>query len=159
MSVPNVVRCDAGHLEGMVRLIEQVRADEYALAGTAGVIGSVREAFAAGRPFWVALAGEEVVGCVGLDRLDEHVGILRALFVAFEHRGDEGVGHALLKALLDEARAEGFAEIVLDSHPSFRAAHRFYARSGFTRMEPGEGPSGFRTTFRGNVAFRLALPT
>ncbi len=142
----------------MVRLIEQVRADEYGLSGTADVIASLRDALRAGRPFWVALEGEHVVGCVALDHLDEHIGILRAMFVDAEHRGVSGLGSGLLRALLTEAQAEGLREVVLDSHPSFRAAHRFYERAGFVRMEDDERPAGFRATVHGNVAYRMALP-
>lgn len=142
----------------MVRLIEQVRADEYGLAGTADVIASVRAALAKGRPFWVALHEGDVVGCVGLDRLDARVGVLRAMFVAEDVRGDYGLGTALLRALLTEARAEAHAEVVLESHASLRSAHRFYERAGFARMEPDDRPAGFVGSARGNVGFRLALP-
>ncbi len=158
MSAPTVGRCGPEHVEALVRLVEQVRADEYELPGTAQVIGSLRQALAAGRPFWVALDGDEVVGCVGLDRCGGDVGVLRAMFIAAEFRAGHGVGTALLRALLDEARAEGLAEVVLDSHPCFTAAHRFYRRAGFTPLEDGDRPAGYAPTVPGNVCFRIALP-
>jgi len=44
-----------------------------------------------------------------------------------------GVGTALLRRILDESRRRGRTGVVCSSLPEMRAAHRIYARLGFTR--------------------------
>jgi ribosomal protein S18 acetylase RimI-like enzyme len=44
-----------------------------------------------------------------------------------------GIGTALLQHLVDETAARGRRGIVCSSQPAMRAAHRIYARLGFTR--------------------------
>jgi ribosomal protein S18 acetylase RimI-like enzyme len=44
-----------------------------------------------------------------------------------------GIGTALLRHLVDETAARGRSGIVCSSQPAMRAAHRIYAKLGFTR--------------------------
>lgn len=56
----------------------------------------------------------------------------RMLGVSPAARG-RGVGVALVRACIDEARTLGAHRLVLCSQPSMAAAHRLYARLGFVR--------------------------
>jgi ribosomal protein S18 acetylase RimI-like enzyme len=60
-------------------------------------------------------------------------GEFRMLAVAPEARG-RGVGEALARHALDRARRAGHRRVVISSQPDMRAAHRIYARLGFTRV-------------------------
>ncbi|WP_312871635.1 GNAT family N-acetyltransferase [Amycolatopsis acididurans] len=67
----------------------------------------------------------------------------RMLSTAPAARG-RGVGEALTRAVVDRARALGARRVVLCSLDSMTAAHRLYARLGFTRLperdwQPGPG--------------------
>ena len=55
--------------------------------------------------------------------------------VVDEGHGGQGVGGALVAAMLDEARQAGCVTVDLTSRPSREAANRLYERSGFTRRE------------------------
>ncbi|KOV81109.1 GNAT family N-acetyltransferase [Nocardia sp. NRRL S-836] len=57
----------------------------------------------------------------------------RMLSVAAAARG-RGVGEALVRAVLDRARALGADRVVLSSSEKMLAAHRLYGRLGFTRL-------------------------
>lgn len=57
----------------------------------------------------------------------------RMLAVSPEARG-RGVGEALVRAVMDRARAAGAGQVVLSSSAKMRAAHRLYERLGFTRL-------------------------
>ena len=46
-----------------------------------------------------------------------------------------GVGEALTRAALDEARARGLGAVDLTSRPSRAAAHRLYEKLGFSTRE------------------------
>ncbi|MET9633949.1 GNAT family N-acetyltransferase [Lentzea sp. NPDC006480] len=57
----------------------------------------------------------------------------RMLSVAASARG-RGVGEALVRTVIDRARAAGVGQVVLSSSEKMAAAHRLYERLGFTRL-------------------------
>ncbi|MFI6096759.1 GNAT family N-acetyltransferase [Lentzea sp. NPDC051213] len=57
----------------------------------------------------------------------------RMLSVASSARG-RGVGEALVRAVIDRAKAAGAGHVVLSSSEKMLTAHRLYERLGFTRM-------------------------
>ncbi len=58
---------------------------------------------------------------------------IRMLAVSPAARGG-GLGELLTRACLDQARAEGYAALVLSSATWMVAAHRIYERMGFARL-------------------------
>ena len=109
--------------------------------------------------FWVAKdeAGR-IVGMIGLRDIGGGLGALRKMFVAKEWRGAvPGVAHRLLETLIAHARETGFRAIVLGTTEAFRAAHRFYEKSGFRRVESATLPDAF-PRMKGDTRFyRLDL--
>ncbi len=74
-----------------------------------------------------------VLAAVGAMReIDGVSGEIKSMRAA-DHFLGQGAGHAILLALLAEARARGYAWVGLETgrHPSFEAAHRLYLRHGF----------------------------
>lgn len=57
----------------------------------------------------------------------------RMLSVATAARG-RGVGEALVRAVVERARAAGASHVVLSSSEKMLSAHRLYERIGFTRL-------------------------
>ncbi|SDG37226.1 L-amino acid N-acyltransferase YncA [Lentzea fradiae] len=57
----------------------------------------------------------------------------RMLSVASSARG-KGVGEALVRAVVEKARAAGVSDLVLSSSEKMRSAHRLYERLGFIRL-------------------------
>lgn len=55
--------------------------------------------------------------------------------VVDEAAGRQGIGEALNRAALDEARCRGAKDVSLTSRPSREAANRLYQRIGFERRE------------------------
>jgi GNAT superfamily N-acetyltransferase len=80
--------------------------------------------------FWIAARGDQVLGCVGFARETPERGRLRLLYVEPDARG-LGLGHRLVKACIDFARARGCAEMVLWTVDVLVAARRIYAEAGF----------------------------
>lgn len=54
-------------------------------------------------------------------------------FVVDEAHRSRGIGQLLLDHLIEHAREEGCAHLMLDAYLQNNAAHRFYERNGFTK--------------------------
>lgn len=84
-------------------------------------------------PHFVALADGRVVGWCDICRIERpvyaHGGVL-GMGIVEEHRG-KGLGAALIKAALDEARANGFTRVELTVYEGNDRAHALYRKFGF----------------------------
>jgi len=88
----------------------------------------------------VAVADGEMVGCVTLsigqtalsEVEDPEAGTIRMLGVSTTARG-RGVGEALVRRCVEEARARGCERVRLDTRTSMSSAQRLYERLGFHR--------------------------
>jgi N-acetylglutamate synthase-like GNAT family acetyltransferase len=120
---------------------------------------SLSEFYAAGC-FWVAKVDGELVGTIGLQRLDEETAILRKLFVKRELRGaTPKVAQYLFDRLLTTARQLRFHTIYLDTPAIASASHRFYERNGFVEvMDKLTLPTTYRYPDRDSRVYRLKLP-
>lgn len=87
--------------------------------------------------FFSAWDGDALAGCGAIKHLDERHGELKSMRVAPEWRGS-GVGRTILRHLLDEARARGYARVSLETgRPEpFHPAHRLYRGHGFVECLP-----------------------
>ncbi len=94
--------------------------------------------------FWVALAGNKVVGTIALLDIGNGQGALRKMFVDAAYRGKEfGVGQKLLHQLLQWAMQKNFKEIFLGTTEKFLAAQRFYEKNGFIEIKKEALPKSF----------------
>ncbi len=94
--------------------------------------------------FWLAVAGDKVVGSIALRDIGNGAAAPRKMFVAADWRGAQrGVAQALLQTLLDHARREKAQNIWLGTTAKFLAAHRFYEKNGFVLVDEGELPESF----------------
>src|SRR5262249_44523057 len=83
----------------------------------------------------LALHQGEPAGCAAFRRFDSDRCEAKRLYVCPQFRG-LGIGRALLKWIIAEARAAGYREIVGDTMPVMERALEMYARAGFDRTEP-----------------------
>lgn len=72
----------------------------------------------------------EIVGCVALQAIDAERCEMKRLYVRPAARG-LGVGKALVVRVIEEARAIGYACVLLDTLPTMTDAQRLYERFGF----------------------------
>ena len=87
--------------------------------------------------FWVMRDGPAVLGCGALKALDQEHGEIKSMRTARVHRG-QGVGSAMMRHLIDCARARGYRRLSLEtgSGPAFAAAWSLYLRFGFRECGP-----------------------
>jgi putative acetyltransferase len=90
--------------------------------------------------FWSVWDGTELVGCGALKALDAAHAEIKSMRTSLRARG-AGVGSALLRHMLDVARARGFRRVSLEtgSMPHFEPARRLYLRHGFSVCPPFAG--------------------
>ncbi len=82
----------------------------------------------------VARIGDEAVGTVGLQRFDATTADMRRMYVPQEFRG-QGIGEALVDAVIAKARSMGFQRIILDVMESQSAARHIYTKAGFRDVD------------------------
>jgi GNAT superfamily N-acetyltransferase len=85
--------------------------------------------------FLLARRDGTFVGCGGLRRFSERTCEMKRLYVESAHRS-RGIGEAIARALIAEARRLGYDTILLDTLPSMRSAHQLYLALGFTKTPP-----------------------
>ena len=98
-------------------------------------IARLEEKYAAPGRFYLLYADGAVAGCVGMRALDAAHAELKRLYVRPEFRGN-GLGEKLTRRIMDDARAEGFSFLRLDTLPPLRAALALYRRLGFHEIPP-----------------------
>lgn len=150
--------------EGVIALISGIQRGEFGLSITPQDQPDLMDIDGFYRPgvgeFWVAEGAGAVVGCIALLDIGDGRAALRKMFVDALWRGAErGVAKALLSTLLDHARASGITEIYLGTTTRFLAAHRFYEKHGFARVEKGDLPPAFPVMSVDTVFYRLEMPT
>jgi GNAT superfamily N-acetyltransferase len=91
-----------------------------------------REYLCPGSNFWVAEAGDQLIGMVAAQRIDDRTGRLRRMRVTRDWRR-QGVAGRLLQTIERFCREQGYARIILDTTEQQTAAHRLYEAWGFTR--------------------------
>jgi len=138
-------RADASDLDDLAALRHRWRTEASGEAGHGrdGFAAQFREWYgahaASHRPYLVSVSGE-AVGCAWLMVVDRipgpgrflrRAGIVQSVYVAPEHR-NQGVGEALLRVVIDNARAMGLEYLMV--HPSARSPS-LYQRVGFAGAE------------------------
>jgi len=89
----------------------------------------------------------QVAGLACLRKIKPDVGEIKRMYVrpAFRRKG---IGRALARRLISEAREIGYASVRLDSTRFMKAAHALYRSLGFREIEPypeSEIPPEFQT--------------
>jgi len=125
--MPRIITCRREHLEAVLELLHDADLPD------AGISHALQS-------FWVAQAGAEVVGAVGLETHGQ-TALLRSLVVR-EDRRRGGLGAALVRRVLREAGRLGANRVVLLTS----GASEFFRRMGFEPVSLSEVPEAVRVS-------------
>lgn len=114
--------------------------------------------FETGGNFWIVVNDEDlVVGTIGF-LVKGKTGVLKKFFVHPDYRGrDKGVSTPLYDKLIETAKEKELDAIVLDTPANCHAAHRFYEKKGFVRIEKDDLPVQYDYPDRDSLLFLLEL--
>ena len=119
--------------------------DEYVLSNP------IKAIIEEGGSIFFAKLNDEIVGTVALIKIDDSTAELAKMAVT-EHYQNYGIGKQLMYAVMQQARKDDIARLVLYSHTSLAAAIHLYTRFGFrsTRLD-------IHQTKRANIKMELLL--
>ena len=132
----------------IVAMVEEIQKVEFEIPITDEVNAAVlraEEAFYYNNSynFWYATNEQgAIIGCIGLQKINETSGQLVKLFVDSRYRG-KGISQKLLDTLLKAAKKHGFTQIFLGTVAKLHGAQKFYTKSGFTKVVEAKLPKGF----------------
>lgn len=84
--------------------------------------------------FFVAKEGDNIIGCVGLRKIQTGICEMKRLFVKDEHKGI-GLGKELIKIVIEEAKKKGYEKMRLDTLPKMKTAQRLYKEFDFYEIK------------------------
>ena len=94
--------------------------------------------------FWIALCGNDLVGTIGLLDIGHQQLALRKMFVHKEFRGSKyGLAKRLLETAIDWSIKKNIQDIYLGTVEILKAAHRFYEKTGFEKIQKQALPLNF----------------
>lgn len=109
-----------------------------------------------GGGFWLAVAGQEIVGTVGIQPYGSSA-VLKKLFVRQDYRGRDGAAHALHERAVAWATAQSLRAIFLDTPAVARRSHAFYLRKGYRVAARSELPEDYAFPDRESLIFKLDI--
>jgi GNAT superfamily N-acetyltransferase len=114
--------------------------------------------FANGGHFWGGFIGGRLVGTIAIISIGHHSGAVRKMFVKKEFRGKEpGIAQKLFETLAAYSKANNINDLYLGTVNMLKAAHRFYERNGFLRIEKELLPTYFPKMAADDVYYYLHL--
>ena len=120
-------------------------------------LSDIRASYMAkGGNFWIALFEGEVVGTIGLMRLNEEWSVLKKFFVRSDFRCRK-VGLSLYNQLISFAKDRGVKHLILDTPSVALRSHTFYERAGFKRICKTSLPISYHYPDRNSLLFQLEL--
>lgn len=102
--------------------------------------------------------GDHVIGTIAaIDIGNSHLA-LRKMFVDVNYRGKPGVGKKLMDSLVRWAGDKNVRKVYLGTIDKFKAAVRFYEKSGFLPQGKSDLPASFPMMPKDNLFYRLTVP-
>jgi N-acetylglutamate synthase-like GNAT family acetyltransferase len=108
--------------------------------------------------FWIALQRNKVVGTLALLDIGRLQVALRKMFVHKDFRGrSQGLANELLATAINWCIGKNIHDIYLGTVEVLKAAHRFYEKNGFERIDLAELPSNFPVMGVDTIFYHISI--
>src|SRR5688572_3426050 len=155
-----IVEYTDNYKQDIIGLIVGIQHDELGLPITAADqpdLANVRSFYMQDKGnFWLMLDKGQVVGTIALIDIGNSEAVLRKMFVHPAYRGS-GVAQGLLETLLEWCRKNGIKTVFLVTIDIMKAAHRFYEKNGFIKLDKVKLPSQFPVMKVDNVFYKYSF--
>jgi ribosomal protein S18 acetylase RimI-like enzyme len=85
--------------------------------------------------FIIAKVNSNIVGCVGIRKIENKICEMKRLFVNDNYKG-KGIGKKLVEIIIEEAKMKNYEKIRLDTLSTMESALKIYYKNGFNKIEP-----------------------
>ena len=157
-----IVEYNDMYKQDIISLIVGIQHDEFGLPITAADqpdLANVTSFYMQDKGnFWLMLEQGQVVGTIALIDIGNSEAVLRKMFVHPAYRGS-GVAQDLLETLLEWCRSNGIRTVFLGTIDIMKAAHRFYEKNGFMKLDKVKLPSKFPVMKVDNVFYKYSFTT
>lgn len=153
---------DRNYAEAVIALILPIQQIEFGVPVTAADQPDLLDIpafyFKGKGNFWIAVANGRVVGTIGLLDYGEGGFALRKMFVEKLYRGAAmGIAQSLWQVAKDWVVQQEGKDIYLGTVEILKAAHRFYEKNGFIRVEQQQLPENFPRMPVDTVFYRFVV--
>ncbi|MDR0684007.1 MAG: GNAT family N-acetyltransferase [Spirochaetaceae bacterium] len=104
--------------------------------------------------FTIAKDGENVIGCVGIKKLDENTCEMKRLFVTDRYK-DNGIGKKLVDIIPKEAKCKNYKKMRLDTFKKMESALKIYYKNNFYAIEPYYNNPNNDAVYRENIIMKI----
>lgn len=148
-------------IEQTINMIETIQYDEFDIKapGLNDCIRQLNKNYYYNNTcnFWYALDSKgQIVGSIGLKKINEHEGQIKKCFVMKEYRG-KGLAKRLMDTAKNAAKEHGFEKLYLSTIDILVAANNFYMKTGFEKVALEQMPGEFDPCSVDNVFFVCKL--
>jgi N-acetylglutamate synthase-like GNAT family acetyltransferase len=152
-----------GDLDGVLDVILPIQTEEFGVSVTRADqpdLENIEQFYQTGTGgFWVARHEGIIVGTIGLRDIGGNLAAVRKMFVAPAFRGKPfGTAQHLLDHMFEHARMQRVGGLYLGTTDRFHAAHRFYEKNGFARVDADDLPPSFPRMVVDTIFYRRDLP-
>lgn len=150
-----------GLIEQVVEMIETIQKDEFGInaPGLNDCIKQLSKNYYYNNTynFWYAVDSKgQIVGSIGLRKINQHDGQIKKCFVMKEYRG-KGLAKRLMDTAKNAAKEHGFEKLYLSTIDILVAANNFYMKTGFQKVALEQMPGEFDHCSVDNVFFVCKL--
>lgn len=144
----------------IIELIEGIQKNEFNLPITPEINVCILKAesefyYNNSYNFWYAVNEHgEIIGSIGLKKIDTNNAEIKKFFVHAQYRG-KGIANKLMTALTKSASKHNFKHLYLGTIVTLHAAHRFYEKYGFSRIDEKELPDKFEKCHLDTIFFKI----
>jgi ribosomal protein S18 acetylase RimI-like enzyme len=85
--------------------------------------------------FIIAKENNNIIGCVGMKKMDKKICEMKRLFVDDKYKG-KGIGKKLVEIIIEEAQSKNYERMRLDTLNIMESALNIYYKNGFYKIEP-----------------------